>query len=206
MGSATAMHNAGVGPPNAPPANAPGPAHIQPPAPAAGSYQNPPPQWNLQGSIQLPLPASGNPALSGSAEQNVPPLGMRPLIFSLLSECALNVLHQESSLHQAQSIFSMPYVTLCQQPEAANHFVCPCIFNQFIHSRTNGPPEHSKTSITQGKVSKLPLLSFEDNINNSLDLRCPAQQPRISEVQRQIRRGTLTCLGPVTRQKRDHKQ
>ena len=62
-GLATAVENAGAGAPNAPTANAPGPAQFQR-AQAAGPYSIPPPPPNPQGTIQLPLPASGNPGPS----------------------------------------------------------------------------------------------------------------------------------------------
>ena len=85
-GLATAVQNAGAGPPNTPPANTPRPAQIRPPAPAAGPYQNPPPPLNPQASIQLPLPVSGNPGPSGSGGQNVPPpAAMPPLKFRFRS-------------------------------------------------------------------------------------------------------------------------
>jgi len=66
-GLSTTVQNAGACAPNAPPANTPGSAQIQPPALAAVSYQIPPPPPNPQGSIQLPLPASGIPGPSGGA-------------------------------------------------------------------------------------------------------------------------------------------
>jgi len=50
-------------------------------------------------------------------------------------------------------------------------------------------------SITQGKVSKLTLLPFENNINNSLHLRRHAQLPRTPKIQSGIRRRTLTRSG-----------
>jgi len=90
-GLATAVQNAGAGAPNAPTANAPGPAQFQP-AQAAGIYQIPPPPPNPQGPIQLALPASGNPGPPGTAGHNMPPMAMRPLKLRFPSSASILVI------------------------------------------------------------------------------------------------------------------
>ena len=54
--------------------------------------------------------------------------------------------------------------------------------------RTNGAPEHSETSVAQGKVSKLPLLVLVTQVNSSLPIRRPVAQPPTPDVQSGIRR------------------
>jgi len=58
--------------------------------------------------------------------------------------------------------------------------------------RTNGAPEHSETSVAQGKVSKLPLLVLVTQVNSSLPIRRPAAQPPTPDVQSGIRRRNQT--------------
>jgi len=58
--------------------------------------------------------------------------------------------------------------------------------------RTNGAPEHSETSIAQGKVSKLPLLVLVSQVNSSLPIRRPVAQHPSPDVQSGIRRRNQT--------------
>jgi len=112
-GLATAVQNAGAVAPNAPTANASGPAQFQP-TQAAGPYQIPPPPLNPQGPIQLPLPASGNPGPSGSAGQNMPPPAMRPLKLRLRSSASTLKISGTASANNPQQMF--PQVVVNNQP------------------------------------------------------------------------------------------
>jgi len=112
-GLAIAVQNAGAGAPNAPTANAPGPAQFQP-AQAAGPYQIPPPPPNPQGPIQLPLLASGNPSPSGSTGQNMPPPAMRPLKMQLRSSASTLKISGAASATNPQQMF--PQVVVNNQP------------------------------------------------------------------------------------------
>ena len=59
--------------------------------------------------------------------------------------------------------------------------------------RTNGASRNSETSVVEGQVCKTPLLLvLVTNDNTSLALRCPAVLPQAQEIQRGIRRRTLT--------------
>jgi len=71
-GLAIAVQNAGAGAPNAPTANAPGPAQFLP-SQAAGLYQIPPPPLNPQGANQPPSTASAHAGPSGNQIQPLPP-------------------------------------------------------------------------------------------------------------------------------------
>jgi len=112
-GLAPAVQNAGAGAPNAPTANAPGPAKFQP-AQAAGPYKIPRPPPNPQGPIQLPLPASGNPGPSGSAGQNMPPAAMRPPKLRLRSSASTVKISGVASANNPQQMF--PQVVVNNQP------------------------------------------------------------------------------------------
>ena len=113
LGLGTEVQNAGAGAPNAPTANAPGPAQFQP-AQAAGLYQIPPPPANSQGPIQLPLPASGNPGPSGSAGQNIRPLPMRPLKLQLDLSASTHKMSGAASANNPQLMF--PQVVMNNHP------------------------------------------------------------------------------------------
>ena len=112
-GLATAVQNASPGAPNALTANAPGPAQFQP-AQAAGPYQIPPPPPNPQGPIQLPLPVSGNPGLSGSAGRNMPPPAMRPLKLRLCLSASKLKISGAASANNPQHMF--PQIVVNNQP------------------------------------------------------------------------------------------
>jgi len=127
-GLETAVQNAGAGLPNALPANALGPAQIQPPAPAASPYQNPTSPPNPQGPIQLPLPASGNPGPSGSARQNVPPPPvMPPLKFQLHSSDGILKISGAALANNHQQIFPLAVVnnTLLKQSSSDSQWCNP---------------------------------------------------------------------------------
>ena len=110
---ATAVQNAGAGAPNAPTANAPGPAQFQP-GQASGPYQIPPAPPNHQGPIQLPWPASGNPAGSGSPGQNMPPPAMRPLKLRSPSSASSLKISGAASANHPQQMF--PQFVVNNQP------------------------------------------------------------------------------------------
>jgi len=109
------VQNAGAGPSNAPPANAPGLAQIQPPALAAGPYQSPSPPLNPQGRIQLPLPAPGNHGLSGSAGKNMPPPPVIcPLKFQFRSSGSILKISGTAPANNLQQMF--PQVVVNNMP------------------------------------------------------------------------------------------
>ena len=112
-GLATAEQNAGAGAPNAPTANAPGPAQFQP-AQAAGPYQIPPTPQNPQGLIQRPLAVSGNPGPSGSAGQNMPPPTMRPLTLQFPSSASTLKISGAALVNNLQQMF--PQVVVNNHP------------------------------------------------------------------------------------------
>jgi len=156
-GLATAVQNTGAGAPNAPTANAPGPAKFQL-AQAASPYQIPPPPLNPQGPIQLPLPASGNPSPSGSDVQMMPPPAMRPLKLRLRSSAHTLKISGSPSVNNPQQMFPQVVVnnqTLNNPPQTAggsNQILAP---RRIPKGQTNLPRQCLQILVRQETKSRL---------------------------------------------------
>jgi len=160
-GLAIAIQNAGAGTPNAPTVNAPGPAQFQP-ARAAGPYQIPPTPPNPQGPIQLPLPASGNPGLSGHAGQSMPTTAIRPLKLWLRRSASKLKISGAASANNSQQMFPQVVVNnhqLKNPPQTAggaNQILAP-------PSNPQGPNQSPTTASANAGPSRNPIQPLAAN-------------------------------------------
>jgi len=193
-GLARAVQNAGAGTPNAPTANAPGPAQFQP-AQAAGQYQIPPSPLNPQGLIQLPLLASGNPGPSGRAGQNMPPAAMHTLKFRLRLSASTLIISGAAPANNPQQMF--PQVVVNNQPlnnppqtaGGANQIQAPPLYPQ----GPNQPPSTASANAGPSANQIQPLPPNPQGVPQSLSMVSASPGPSESATQN----NPLPVIAPV---------